>query len=61
MSIVSIHAPVRVRQDGRSWGDSARECFNPRTREGATSDQDAADRFYFVSIHAPVRVRLYTG
>ena len=34
------------------------ECFNPRTREGATWQCLVAARLFLVSIHAPARVRL---
>ena len=55
-SIVSIHAPVRVRRAAHA-PRRCLPCFNPRTREGATARPDAVNDRGNVSIHAPVRVR----
>ena len=55
-SLVSIHAPVRVRRAAHA-PRRCLPCFNPRTREGATARPDAVNDRGNVSIHAPVRVR----
>ena len=54
--LVSIHAPVWVRQDPRDQRGN-QQSFNSRTRVGATQDQLARCVFLHVSIHAPVWVR----
>ena len=53
---VSIHAPVKVRRDPKAIYEPV-EGFNPRTREGATLQEEKATQFQGVSIHAPVKVR----
>ena len=53
---VSIHAPVRVRQDQHEPA-LLQAGFNSRTRKGATSHCHQRNQAAFVSIHAPVRVR----
>ena len=55
---VSIHALVRVRLPSPPRGNPGR-CFNPRTRESATSINLNQWVWVIVSIHALVRVRLY--
>ena len=55
-SIVSIHAPVRVRLEQGADGVII-SGFNPRTREGATVSIASFFWRSCVSIHAPVRVR----
>ena len=35
-------------------------CFNPRTREGATPENEGGIPKGIVSIHAPVKVRLFS-
>ena len=59
MTMVSIHAPVRVRLFNIFIGTSGDNGFNPRTREGATVSSVGQAKFNPVSIHAPVRVRLF--
>ncbi len=54
--VVSIHAPVKVRLHYKRNGCSF-ECFNPRTRKGATSLTMYSAAHFAVSIHAPVKVR----
>ena len=54
---VSIHAPVRARQDP-SAARARPKCFNSRAREGATAARANMTTPVAVSIHAPVRARL---
>ena len=53
---VSIHAPVKVRQDAPELLEGLTS-FNSRTREGATDHIDRNCHIFGVSIHAPVKVR----
>ena len=55
--MVSIHAPVKVRQ-ARGNKMIIDYGFNPRTREGATNGVLQHNLDEMVSIHAPVKVRL---
>ena len=56
MLLVSIHAPVKVRQKDITNNFSYRS-FNSRTREGATVSFTNLQEKIIVSIHAPVKVR----
>ena len=55
-SLVSIHAPARVRR-GNRLSRAPGPGFNPRTRKGATRRGTLRGRPGQVSIHAPARVR----
>ena len=57
IDMVSIHAPVKVRRAITVPLPSA-NCFNSRTRKGATTNLIDACKAFNVSIHAPVKVRL---
>ncbi len=54
---VSIHAPVKARPLCLFHLSGSYAGFNPRAREGATSDQRVLPITCHVSIHAPVKAR----
>ena len=57
---VSIHAPVKERPAPNCQPTKAADCFNPRSREGATAFMFCKETAGHVSIHAPVKERRRT-